>query len=168
MGGYRPVTTNEIWAIASLHKVGHSVKYISENTGEWKKSVQRWVKRLCESGGKDWPHKNKPPGKPCKTHSRTLIIIKHQADKFPDIMARHTKESNLQLFRYVSVRTVQHRLHNDLAFKHFVVVKPKPLTSVSTQVPTLGCWKTEKGIVEWWGQMYGDQQHNKTSVSAPW
>ncbi|KAG0713990.1 hypothetical protein GWK47_014976 [Chionoecetes opilio] len=126
MGRYRPVTSDDISAISSLHKAGHSVKDIAKNTGVSVRSVSRWVQQISNSGDDDLPRKRLPPGRPRKTHPRTLNIFKRDVDKCPSISGRQLKENNHVLLGEVSVRTVRRRVHDDLGFKHFVA-RPKPL-----------------------------------------
>lgn len=158
MGRYRPVSSDDISAIVSLHKAGHSVSDIAENTGISVTSVRRWVSRISNSGGENLPRKKVPTGRPRKTYSRTLNIIKRDVEKVPSISARQLKENNSALLGQVSLRTVQRRVHDDLRFKHFVA-RPKPLlTDVHKEKRLQFCNKYLATDVEKWkGVLWSDE-----------
>lgn len=55
IGSYRPLSSNDIGATLSLHKEGHYVKDIAENTGI---NVRCWVYKILNFLGEDLTHKN--------------------------------------------------------------------------------------------------------------
>lgn len=84
----RPMSRESVGATLSLNKEGYSDNNIVQNTGVTVRSLRRWVYRLSNTNGKALPREATPPGRPRKTHPRTLNAIKRDAEKCPSISAR--------------------------------------------------------------------------------
>ena len=128
MGLGKNLSTEQLAAVTSLCKAGHSNQEISNLTGVSLRSVQRWTKVFRESPDGTIPLQKKQPGKPKKTDRRALNIIKRQLDNNPRLSARQIKESNPALFSHVSLATVKRLINKKLQFTCHVP-RRKPLVT---------------------------------------
>ena len=87
MGLGKNLSTEQLAAVTSLCKAGHSNQEISNITGVSHRSVCRWTKVFRESPDGTIPLQKKKPGKAPKTDRRALNIIKRQLDNNPRLSA---------------------------------------------------------------------------------
>lgn len=158
MGRYQMLSRDDIVAISSLHKAGHSKRDISNQTGVSVRQVQRYMKRMAEIGGNEIPAKKKPPGNTRKTSRRTLRVVHLEVERNPRISARKIREDNLALLNNVSVRTLSRRIHDDLQYLSYAA-RPKPVVSVVQQEKRLAfCDRMKNWTIEQWrGVLWSDE-----------
>ncbi|XP_045134459.1 uncharacterized protein LOC123518022 [Portunus trituberculatus] len=132
MEGKKDLTKDQIKVTLSLHKAVRPVREIARIVGVTRRCVQKWIRKFRMEGGVATPEQKKRPGRGRKTSSCTINVVKRQVDAFPQITARELKEQNPQLLGQVSVRTVQHCLHDDLEFRRHRALK-KPLTTLGNK-----------------------------------
>ena len=111
---YQMLSRDDIVAISSLHKAGHSTRAISDQTGVSVLHVQCHVMRITELGGNKIPAQKKPPRNTRKTSLHTLRVVHCDAEINPRVSAREIRENILGLLGNVFVRTLFRCMHDNL------------------------------------------------------
>ena len=112
--GYQTLSRDNIAAITTLHKAGHTTWAICNQTGVKCPPFKREVKRVTELGDSKITTEKKMPGNTRKTFLRTLRVVHRVAESNPRVLARKIRQVNLGLLGNVFVKTISCRLHDDL------------------------------------------------------
>lgn len=142
----RPVSSDDIGAIASLYKAEHSVNGIAEDTGIGAWLVKWWVFHLSNGDGEALPRKVIKPGRPCKTHPESLNIIMHNVKKYPTSLWDSWRNTTFHF--WVKYQWEQRRgkflmtlassiMWSDISLSSPRLIKKK--TAILPQVPCLWC-----------------------------
>lgn len=115
MAPTKELSSGTIARIIALKEAGHQTKEISELVSVAKSTVRKWVARKREENGGTTPKKKPRPGRPRKTSSRAVNVVKRALESEPRITARVLKMENTAVFSDVSVRTVSRRI-NELTY----------------------------------------------------
>ena len=125
------------------------------------------MKRVAELGGNKILTKKKPPENTRKTSLRTLRVVHFEVECNPRISARKIREDNLGLLSNVSVRTLSHRIHNDIEYLSYAAW-PKPVVTVAQQEKRLAfCERMKDWTIELWhGVLWSDESRFTVTASS--
>lgn len=152
------INSDKIAEIVALYKDGKPLKDISNSAGVKLRTVQRWVKRFRDGGGVSLPGHKEHPGKAKKINQRTLNVIRRQLEVNPRLTAKEIQQGNPNLLASVSLRTVQHYIHDDLQYlSHRPLPKPE-LTERQRRNRLIFAKKyKEWDVVKWRSVLWSDE-----------